>query len=44
MGRKLIALVVLSAGLALAGCNTVRGLGHDIESVADAGDVARVSP
>ncbi len=38
MVRRLIALCALSAGLALAGCNTVRGVGQDLESVADAGD------
>ena len=36
MVRRLIVLCVLSA--VLAGCNTVRGVGRDIESVADAGD------
>jgi predicted small secreted protein len=35
MGRKLFALFVVAAGLALAGCNTVRGVGQDLESVAN---------
>lgn len=38
--QKLIALLMLGAGLALAGCNTVKGLGEDIESVGEAGDRA----
>ena len=42
MLRKLIALFVLSSGIALAGCNTIEGAGRDIESVgnkvADAAD------
>ena len=39
--RKL-ALVALLGGLAitLSGCNTVKGLGRDIESVGEAGDRA----
>ena len=35
MVRKLIALFALSSGLALAGCNTIGGLGEDVESVGD---------
>lgn len=38
--QKLIAFLMLGAGLALAGCNTVKGLGEDIESVGEAGDRA----
>lgn len=38
MIRKLLALAGISAALVLAGCNTVRGVGQDVESVADAGD------
>jgi predicted small secreted protein len=38
MIRKLLALAGLTAALALAGCNTVRGVGADVESVANAGD------
>ena len=40
MIRKLFALAGLTAALALAGCNTVRGVGQDVESVANAGDEA----
>jgi predicted small secreted protein len=36
MKRVLLTLVGFS--LALAGCNTVRGVGQDIESVADTGE------
>jgi predicted small secreted protein len=38
MVRKMFALAGIAAALALAGCNTVRGVGQDVESVADAGD------
>ena len=38
MIRKLLTLAGISAALVLAGCNTVRGVGQDVESVADAGD------
>jgi predicted small secreted protein len=38
--RKLAAAILISASLLLAGCNTVKGLGRDIESVGDAGDKA----
>lgn len=37
MGRKLVLLVLLCSGLALTACNTVQGLGQDIESVGRAG-------
>lgn len=36
--RRISLFAILVASLALAGCNTVRGLGRDLESVADAGD------
>ena len=36
--RKLSLLFVLAALTALSACNTVRGLGQDLESVANAGD------
>ena len=35
MVRKLIALFALGSGLALAGCNTLAGMGEDVESVGD---------
>lgn len=36
---KLIVSAIVSLSLiALAGCNTVKGLGQDIESVGEAGD------
>ena len=39
MVRKSIALaLVLVGATSLSACNTVRGLGEDIKSVADAGD------
>ena len=38
MMRKLITIAAISAGLVLAGCNTVRGAGADVQSVANAGD------
>jgi predicted small secreted protein len=40
MVRKLITLVCLASGLALAACNTVKGAGDDIKSVGQAGDDA----
>ena len=37
--RKFAVLALVAAGtMSLSACNTVRGLGQDIESVADAGD------
>ncbi len=33
--RKLLAAFALSASLVLAGCNTIAGLGRDVESVGD---------
>lgn len=35
---RLLAFLLLAAGLTLAGCNTVRGLGEDLRSAADAVD------
>ncbi len=35
MVRKIIALVAIAAGLTVAACNTVRGVGQDLESAAD---------
>lgn len=37
MVRKTVMIAVLGLAVALAGCNTVKGLGRDIESVGDAG-------
>ncbi|WFL76864.1 Entericidin EcnA/B family protein [Altererythrobacter arenosus] len=36
--RKSSLVIILIASLALSACNTVRGLGQDLESVANAGD------
>lgn len=38
--RKLITASLIAASLLLSGCNTVKGLGEDIESVGEAGDRA----
>jgi predicted small secreted protein len=42
MARKFITLIFAAGGLALAGCNTIEGLGRDVQSageaVADAAD------
>lgn len=35
MVRRIVALFVISASFALAACNTVRGVGEDLQSVAD---------
>ena len=35
MGRTLLTLCLAAAALATTACNTVRGVGQDIESVAD---------
>jgi predicted small secreted protein len=35
MIRNLIALALLGSSLALAACNTVRGLGQDVESIGE---------
>lgn len=40
MIRNLALIVGLGSALALAGCNTVKGLGRDIESVGKAGEKA----
>jgi predicted small secreted protein len=37
--RKLI-LALVAAGLTLSACNTVKGVGRDVESVGEAGDRA----
>ena len=33
--RKLMTLVMLTSGLALAACNTIEGAGRDVESVGE---------
>jgi predicted small secreted protein len=38
--RKILAATLIAASLMLAACNTVKGLGRDIESVGEAGDKA----
>lgn len=38
--RKIAVAVLISASLLISACNTVKGLGRDIESVGDAGDRA----
>jgi entericidin A len=38
--RKLATAILISATILLAACNTVKGLGRDIESVGEAGDRA----
>jgi predicted small secreted protein len=38
--RKVIAVTLIAASLMLSACNTVKGLGRDIESVGEAGDKA----
>jgi predicted small secreted protein len=38
--RKMIATSLIAATLLLSACNTVKGLGEDIESVGEAGDRA----
>ena len=35
MIRNLIAIVLIGSSLALAGCNTVRGIGQDVESIGE---------
>ena len=40
MARNLVALLAITACLALSACNTVRGAGRDIESVANSVDNA----
>jgi predicted small secreted protein len=38
--RKIVAATLIAASLMLSACNTVKGLGRDIESVGEAGDKA----
>jgi len=38
--RKIATIILLSASLLAAACNTVKGVGEDIESVGEAGDRA----
>lgn len=38
--RKSIALIALASSLALAACNTVRGVGEDVQSAANTVDRA----
>ncbi len=40
MNIKLFVLMLICGGLALTACNTVQGLGQDIESVGRAGERA----
>jgi entericidin B len=40
MARKLLALFALTTSLALGACNTVKGVGEDVQSVGEAGDKA----
>jgi predicted small secreted protein len=35
MFRKIAALALITSGLALAACNTVRGAGQDVQSAAN---------
>ena len=35
MARKMLTLMVLLGGLAVAACNTVEGAGEDVESVGE---------
>lgn len=38
--RKIMTATLIAAALMLSACNTVKGLGRDIESVGEAGDQA----
>lgn len=38
--RKVITVTLIAASLMLSACNTVKGVGRDIESVGEAGDKA----
>ncbi len=38
--RKIAMAVLVSASLLISACNTVKGVGEDIESVGEAGDRA----
>jgi entericidin B len=40
MIRKFVTLLLIGSSLALTACNTVKGVGEDIESVGQAGDRA----
>ena len=40
MVRKLVCLLALTGSLALGACNTVKGVGEDVQSVGEAGDKA----
>ncbi len=40
MFKKLTITVILASGLMLSACNTVKGLGRDIESVGKSGEDA----
>jgi predicted small secreted protein len=40
MFRKLMTLALIGGALAIAGCNTVRGVGYDLKSAADSVDRA----
>lgn len=35
MIRKFLTMFLLGSGLALAGCNTIQGVGEDVESVGE---------
>ena len=35
MVRKIIGIILISNSLTLAACNTVRGMGEDVQSAAD---------
>ena len=38
MLRKVMTMVLISGGLLVAACNTVRGAGEDVQSVANCAD------
>ncbi|MGQ0587982.1 MAG: hypothetical protein ACT4N8_00440 [Sphingosinicella sp.] len=38
MTRRIVTLAMVAVSLALAACNTVRGVGEDLKSAADAVD------
>lgn len=35
MVRKIVTLALITSGLALSGCNTVRGVGKDVKSAGE---------
>jgi entericidin A len=41
MNRKIAVLAIVAAAFLVSACNTVKGLGRDIESVGEAGDRAK---